>query len=365
MMFPETDKAARATAGLADGAIDTLGSLLRSMGDYSFPVAEEADSNAFRDLCDQFACHVENGSPVPAYDVSQTVGGRRQWSRVRRFFVDRRASEQSFVNERLGNYRSIVQDLVDGLRQMGQRDEDTETTVRRQLASVEVAVEQGSLQEIQHALTETIQNVAEVFAVRQAEYKSQIQELNERMSCLREDLVQAQEKMQRDALTATYNRGAFDMAITRALNMHFILNQPVTLIMIDLDNFKSINDSHGHAAGDEALRQVGEALERSFIRKSDFVARYGGDEFAVILADTTGPNSVSLIERFMERVARISLQSLGEPAAISCSVGYTEIDKGDTVAALVKRADSGLYEAKHAGRNCHRFVPPPAALTDS
>lgn len=364
-MFPDTDKAERAAQGLTDGALDTLGALLRTMGDYSFPVAEEADSNGFRDLCDQFACHVENGSAVPAYEVSQTVGGRRQWSRVRRFFVDRRASEQTFVNERLGDYRSIVQDLVDGLRQIGQRDEDTETTVRRQLESVESVVQRGSLQEIQHALTETMQNVAEVFAVRQAEYKSQIQELHERMSCLREDLVQAQEKMQRDALTATYNRGAFDTAITRALNMHFILNQPVTLIMIDLDNFKLLNDTHGHAAGDEALRQVGEALERSFIRKSDFVARYGGDEFAVILADTTGPSAVPLIERFMDRVAGIRLMGAHEAPALACSIGYTEIDDGDTVAALVKRADTALYEAKHAGRNCHRFLAPPVDAKDS
>ncbi len=359
-MFPESDNARGIAAGLLDGAIDTLGALLRTMGDYSFPVANEADSNAFRDLCDAFACHVENGSPVPAYEVEQTIDGGRQWSRVRRFFVDRRASEQTFVNERLGDYRGIVQDLVEGLREMGERDQDMETAVLRQLAGVEGVVEHGSLRDVQIALTETIQNVTSAFAAQQAEYKAQIRELNDRMSCLREDLVQAQEKMQRDALTATYNRGAFDVAITRALNMHFILNQPVTLVLIDLDNFKSINDSHGHAAGDEVLRQVGESLERCFIRKSDFVARYGGDEFAVILADTMASNSVSLIERFMERIASIQLEGVDEDARVACSIGFTEIHDSDNVAALLKRADVGLYEAKHAGRNCHRYVPPPA-----
>ena len=346
---------------LGNGAIDTLGCVIRAMGNLSFPLDDEANDELFQALCDQFACHVENGTAVPSHGIPQTRDGERQWSGVRRFYIDRRTSEQAYVTERIGDYRDIVQDLVDGLRHIGQRDQDTETGIFRNLGAVEAAVNSGNLQEIKDAVSQTIDNVTDIFVKQKSEYELQIRELNDRMSCLRDDLVQAQEKMQRDSLTYAYNRGAFDTAITRALNMHFILSQPVTLVMIDLDDFKGINDTHGHAAGDEVLRQVGESLARSFIRKSDFVARYGGDEFAVILTDTSAKNSLPLIERFMQRIQQIAIPGADADTTVGCSIGYTECHASDSVATLIKRADKGLYDAKHAGRNCHRFVPPAPA----
>jgi len=127
-------------------------------------------------------------------------------------------------------------------------------------------------------------------------------------------------------------------------------------VMIDLDDFKSVNDSYGHSAGDEVLRAVGESLARAFIRKSDLVARYGGDEFAVILNDTAAENSVKLIERFLTSVRDICVPYAPADTRISCSAGYTEIHERDTVESLVKRADKALYQAKADGRNVARFI---------
>ena len=157
--------------------------------------------------------------------------------------------------------------------------------------------------------------------------------------------------MKRDALTDAYNRGAFDLAISQSLNMHFILNQPVTLLMIDIDKFKYINDTFGHAAGDEVLRGIGEALARSFIRKGDIVARYGGDEFAVILNDTTAGNCENIVERFLSAVQDVQVPYAPEDTRITCSIGYTEIHSDDTVESLINRADKALYAAKKNGRN--------------
>ena len=175
------------------------------------------------------------------------------------------------------------------------------------------------------------------------------------MSSLRQDLMAAREEMKRDPLTDAYNRGAFDTAIEQSLNLHFILNQPVTLVMIDLDNFKAVNDTYGHTAGDDVLRAVGECLERSFIRKGDFVARFGGDEFAVILNDTSAANSTRLIERFLEKANEITVQDAPDAQQVSCSAGYTEIHASDTVKTAMQRADQALYEAKEAGRNVARM----------
>jgi diguanylate cyclase (GGDEF)-like protein len=348
-------KSANGSESLADGAIDTLSNVLRVMGDESFMLENDIDPSIFPDMCKEFSCHVENGAAVPSYQIAQSANGTREWARVRRFFADRRKAENAFVTERLHDYRGVVEDLVSGLRSIGERDVATESDVKASLNRIEDAVGTGVLPEIRKALTKTISKVTQTFAEQKEQYEAQLAELNDRMSNLRQDLVAAREEMKRDPLTDAYNRGGFDSAIGQSLNMHFILNHPVTLVMIDLDNFKLVNDTYGHAAGDEVLKAVGEALARSFIRKSDLVARYGGDEFAVILNDTSAKNAENVIERFLETVQEVRVPYASDDARISCSAGFTEIHESDTVETLIKRADRALYKAKAEGRNNAQF----------
>ena len=342
-----------------DGALDTLGCVFRTMRDVSFPLDLEGDTREFATLCDQFACHVEHGGAVPLYGIPQGADGHRQWARLRRFYVDRRRDEKTFVTERLQGYRGVVGDLVNGLRQIGQRDRETETSVKKSLDAIETALATGVLPEIRAALTETIAAIGETFALQKKIYEERINELNERMSCLRQDLVAVREEMKRDPLTDVYNRRAFDTAIAQSLNMRFILSQPFTLVMIDLDGFKTINDKYGHAAGDVVLRAVGDALARCFSRKNDMIARYGGDEFAVILGDTGHENCKALIGRLIQSVAAIAVPNAPVDVHPGCSAGFTDIAGDDTVETLLNRADRALYEAKACGSNSLRYAPPP------
>jgi len=341
---------------LADGAIDTLANVIKVMGDESFMLEKDIDPSVFPDMCNELSRHVENGAAVPSFDIPQSADGTREWARVRRFFFDRRKAENEFVTERLEDYRGVVEDLVSGLRSIGERDANTEQDVKACLNKIEDAVGTGVLPEIRKALAQTVGKVTETFAEQKRQYEKQLAELNERMSSLKQDLVAAREEMKRDPLTDAYNRRGFDSAIGVSLNMHFILSQPITLVMIDVDNFKTINDTYGHAAGDEVLKGIGEALARAFIRKGDLVARYGGDEFAVILNDTSAENSKKLIERFLSYVQGIQVPYASEDTRVSCSAGYTEIHDKDSVESLIKRADQALYQAKEAGRNCARFL---------
>ncbi len=339
-----------------DGALDTVSGMLRVMGAESFTIDDEIDTIDFEALCAAFARHVENGSAVPAWEVPQDPAGRRAWNRVRRFFTDRRKAETRFVTERLHDYRGIVEDLVSGLRNVVQRDKQTEDTICERLELVQEAVDAGDLARIRDSVADTVRKVEETFAEQKREYEDRLAELNERMASLRQDLVDAREEMQRDSLTDAFNRGAFDQAIQRNVNMHHVLQQPITVLLIDIDHFKAVNDKFGHAAGDEALRKLGDCLARSFIRKSDFVARYGGDEFAVILPDTSATHAGKLIESFLRRAEAIRLNSGPDEALVTCSVGYTEVADDDTVEALLARTDEALYKAKSAGRNRAEFL---------
>lgn len=353
-------RTAPTSASLADDALDTLGCLIRTMGTSSFPLEDEADPSAFPAQCNEFAAHVENGSAVPSHDIEPSADGSREWGRVRRFFIDRRKDEQAFVTERLQNYRGIVDDMVSGLREIGERDRHTEQSVRAGLGTIETAVQSGEINAIKASLADTIKSVGETFAEQKKRYEEQIRSLNERMSSLRQDLVAAHEEMKRDTLTGLFNRGAFDAAVKHSVNMHFVLHQPLTLVLVDVDRFKEVNDQFGHPSGDEVLRSVAESLERSFVRRGDLVARFGGDEFAVILNDTTSGQSAPLIQRFVERVGQIEIPYAPPGARVTCSIGYAEVAPDDSLESLITRADRALYRAKAGGRDRVEFEPAAA-----
>jgi two-component system, cell cycle response regulator len=155
-----------------------------------------------------------------------------------------------------------------------------------------------------------------------------------------------------DALTGCLNRRALHEKLERELDRARRYNLVLTILMIDLDRFKEINDSHGHLAGDAVLRQIGDIL-RHEARSVDIVARYGGEEFVIVLPDTAMDGGMIFAERVRVRVAENSFTSAVGPLRVTVSVGVSMFpDEGlETVDAVISRADLALYRAKAGGRN--------------
>lgn len=155
-----------------------------------------------------------------------------------------------------------------------------------------------------------------------------------------------------DTLTGCLNRRGFEQHLARELARGSRAGSAVGLLAIDLDHFKQVNDSYGHLAGDQVLREVG-ALLRDTARAGDVVARTGGEEFAMLLPDTDVPGALNLAERVRERFAAHRFMLAGRPVRVTASVGATADLAGDAsaAAALRARADEALYRAKRAGRN--------------
>jgi len=152
-----------------------------------------------------------------------------------------------------------------------------------------------------------------------------------------------------DELTGVRNRSAFEQACRDWLTRSAPDGQAVTLVMIDIDRFKAINDSLGHAAGDEVLRSVGQTLEAN-MRAGDLVFRYGGEEFALVLKGLSPDEAVAFAERLRRAVASDVRSMSGEGVTVSVGVANSAFGGGD-LRSLLDRADQRLYQAKRLGRN--------------
>ncbi|UDQ90131.1 sensor domain-containing diguanylate cyclase [Xanthobacter autotrophicus] len=163
-------------------------------------------------------------------------------------------------------------------------------------------------------------------------------------------------KSQLDKLTGLPNRRSFDEAMERANHRAQRLAGPLSLLMIDVDHFKAVNDRWGHQAGDTVLAAVGSVLARLPFRAQDMVARYGGDEFAVILPDTDEAGRDALAEALL---AALRAESIPHPmdGSITASIGGATA-RGGSLSKLFRMADAALYSAKTDGRDCYRHAPP-------
>lgn len=164
-----------------------------------------------------------------------------------------------------------------------------------------------------------------------------------------------------DALTQLANRAYFDEKLTESLNVLQRYNETFSLMMIDLDNFKDINDTYGHPAGDRILKGVAFKIRES-LRSSDFLARFGGDEFALILIRANAEIASDVAWKLCENLRGSRFLLDDTQITMTLSIGVTEADTGDTEESLLKRADEALYRVKHTGRNNVLLAEKPAGI---
>ncbi len=164
---------------------------------------------------------------------------------------------------------------------------------------------------------------------------------------LGEALAAMAEQAATDALTGMPNRRSLDQTLAAQLSMAERESRPFAVLMLDLDHFKAVNDTHGHAVGDAVLRAFAQRVQAQ-LRRSDVCSRYGGEEFAVVLAGTSAELALDTAERLRLAIAGAPLVP---GVAVTVSIGVASWRKGDDAAGLLARADAALYAAKRAGRD--------------
>mgnify|MGYP001306881366 FL=1 len=356
------------------GAIETLAAVFRAVP--AIPIIAEAAraDEVYRDY-DGWSRHLLMGTPAPG--TADTAHRRPQWAQAQRFFRERRQAEQLVVQRREREYGALAQDLLAALRAASRGSGEAAQAVGHTLDRGQTLLASNAVDQLQAEFAGMAGHLCQLMGELRGEFDTQLQELRARVQVaeqarakvetevrelgqhladMRSALDEARQQMQLDPLTGLFNRGAFDLAIDRYVELAQAGGQTLALLLFDIDHFKRINDTLGHGAGDAVLRAVSDRLIRAFLRADDFVARYGGEEFAVLLFIDDPAQVDRLAAGVRQRLRQLELAEMPPGVGVTCSGGCALLRRDESGGELLRRADTALYAAKHAGRDCLKFA---------
>lgn len=330
-----------------DRALDTVGTLVATYGKFAFDTdlssAESTQSNCetlWREL---------------ALGKARSTGGdqpaRRDYSKLLRFFEDQRRHEQEYVVHGFSNLRGALQEFAECLTAAVSEDRQADNQIDTQLNRLVEVVGSNDLQSVRTQSERVITLVRSAIAQRRSRVKEQLLHLGKQVQALRTELDAVRTQATLDGLTQLFNRSAFEQEVEKVATLGLLLGSQPCLVMIDADHFKAVNDAHGHPVGDEVLRAIADNLTRHFLRKEDFVSRYGGEEFAIVVRDSTLDQVTARVEKARQVLAAAWIKTADGDVKITFSGGVSPLNPGEAASQWIDRADRALYAAKRQGRN--------------
>ena len=263
------------------------------------------------------------------------------------------------TSSKMANIGSQMNSEMSGLLSLIGTAASSANTYQASLQSAEQKLASGPAQQNIEAMVQSLLTATQTMSKTNAEVTANLETSRAQVEQLEDCLKAAREESSRDSLTGISNRRQFDIMLDEAILAAGNTNSPLSLLMIDIDNFKPFNDEHGHVAGDSALRYVASCI-KSNIKDHDTAARYGGEEFSVILQHTSLEHAMSVAERIRHLINARHLvkKATGENMGrISVSIGVAERLESDSAETLVHRADMCMYAAKAGGRNQVQHTP--------
>jgi diguanylate cyclase len=210
------------------------------------------------------------------------------------------------------------------------------------------------IRELKKQVAQEVRELNRMVVEKQKQDEINYAKLSKRIEVLQESLQHTKDEASLDALTRVANRGSFNQAIERWVAAHKENNKSFALALLDLDDFKKVNDTHGHLVGDRVLFCAAQWFAK-FVRSSDFLARYGGEEFVIMLADFELPQAEAKFTDLLAEIAGCNYEYKkdGEDCYVrfTVSCGLAEFSPDETSDELIRRADEALYEAKRTGKN--------------
>ena len=331
--------------------LDAFGQVLSVYIQGSFDLPGRPAAHVIAEL-EPWRRHAVLGVPVAGSEHVTEHGafGRRNFNGAARTFAELRRVEKQLTESALTDLRECLWTCVNRVHAAVQTDHVADSATAAQLKRVEQAIQGIETGAVKDEVMQALNSIENISRTRRDQQHASFAMLAERIKVLGTELEEAQRDSETDALTGLGNRKRFEVAIERAMHLHALSRAPLSLLMMDLDGLKQVNDTFGHSAGDVALTSFATCLSKVFLRDSDELCRIGGDEFVVLLPGTKQDIAARLANRLVENVAALASHGVADAVRIGVSIGYSELRSGENVSVWMARTDAALYEAKANGR---------------
>jgi diguanylate cyclase len=258
------------------------------------------------------------------------------------------------VSEREKELTAVVQVLRETLSDLAGQAKSFNVDLMRSTDRIGALANVDDIRELKRVIASEARELKNAVVEKQRRDDVLFTQMSKRVDALQSQLAEAQKQAELDALTEIANRRGFDRAMKEGVLLSSRSRQPFAVAMVDIDDFKKINDTHGHQVGDRVLLCVAQRLVED-AGDGHVVARVGGEEFAVLFRNTTLEGAVEKMSATLKRVASLdyvfTVDGAEQHLRFTCSAGLTEFSTGENVEDTVKRADRALYEAKRSGKN--------------
>ncbi|MDB4975064.1 MAG: diguanylate cyclase protein [Myxococcaceae bacterium] len=333
----------------SEAGLDTAAGILRILGEQSFDT-EDTKASVTRAKAEAWSRHLLLGTAHPERGVEPASERERDYGGARRFVEALRRSELNYVRKSLGEFRQIIMSLVQNFHRAVAIEGDEDRRVAQQIDRLRSAIESNSIDKLKLEASSVALSLSTLVQAREQRRSIQFEELGTELKTMHKRLEDARKSSETCALTGLHNRRALDAYLDRVVEFDGLTGVPALIMIMDVDNFKLINDNFGHPVGDEALKALAREMLKLFLRKCDFVARYGGEEFVVVVRDMEYKLAGQLAERARERLASTRMPAHPE-LHLSVSIGVAELRTGDDASTWLMRADAALLRAKQQGKN--------------
>lgn len=277
--------------------------------------------------------------------------------RLRQYFSAYRVDEYTYVRKTFEDFKGILWDFVEQLAEDSRFEQVADKEVKGSLKELKEAVESESIDILRTKSREFIDSYVEYTSKRDERRTKRMSSIKKKLDTVQSKLNEADRSMRTDHLTGAFNRKSFDEQMKTNVQMHEVSKGAVTLCILDIDFFKKVNDTYGHDIGDFVLKECVRTLHEVYGKPSDFVARIGGEEFAVLLKDHTFDDAVKRAEDAFARIRKEVFIHEQHELRFTVSMGIAQLQDGENADQWVKRADKALYDSKHGGRNRWTVAP--------
>jgi diguanylate cyclase len=282
---------------------------------------------------------------------SDTNKNEKTLFEIRQFFSSYRIDEYTYIQNTFDDFKRIVWDFADQLSEDIQFENTKEKQLGANLKDLKEAVEANSIDTLRLKSREFINSYVDYQSQKNELRNKRVVNTKKNLDAVKKQLLEANNNLHVDHLTGASNRKSFDEYIRKLVQMNKINTSHVSIIMLDIDFFKKINDVYGHDVGDFVLKECVRTLKEVFPKEDEMVARIGGEEFVVVLPNHSIEHAVMRAEEAMKRIRGEAFIQGDTAIRFTVSMGLAQLLDEESSSEWLKRADLALYQSKNSGRN--------------